>query len=149
MLREDLIAPCGMNCQLCAAYQFKELDLNKKGFHRTYCPGCIPRGENCRHIADSCDLLGKGKVRFCFDCEDYPCKRLKSLDKRYRTKYHMSMIENLNAIRDNGMESFLKAQEETWRCPACGGTICCHNGLCLNCQLDSFLQNKKYRWNEP
>lgn len=148
-MNEELIAPCGMNCQLCAAYQFKELDLNKKGFHRSYCPGCIPRGENCTHMAKSCALLGKGEVRFCFECANYPCKRLKSLDKRYRTKYHMSMIENLNAIRDNGMESFLKAQEETWRCPACGGTICCHNGLCLKCQLDSFLQNKKYRWNEP
>lgn len=43
-MREELIAPCGMNCGLCISYQFKENDLNKKGFHRTYCPGCIPRG---------------------------------------------------------------------------------------------------------
>ncbi len=33
-------------------------------------------------------LLGEGKLRFCFECESYPCKRLKALDKRYRTKYH-------------------------------------------------------------
>ncbi len=147
-MNEELIAPCGMNCRLCAAYQFKEMDLNKKGFHRTNCPGCIPRGENCRHMADSCEFLAKGEIRFCFLCADYPCKRLKSLDKRYRTKYHMSMLENLNAIRDNGMESFLKAQEEIWHCPTCGGTICCHNGLCLTCQFETFINNKKYRWNE-
>ena len=147
-MKEELIAPCGMNCRLCAAYQFREMDLNKKGFHRTYCPGCIPRGENCTHMSNWCDLLGNGEVRFCFDCADYPCKRLKSLDKRYRTKYHMSMIENLNAIRDNGMESFLQAQEEKWRCPTCGGTICCHNGLCLSCQFETFVNNKKFRWNE-
>ena len=147
-MEEDLIAPCGMNCGLCAAYQFKELDLNKKGFHRTYCPGCIPRGENCTHMADACDLLGKGEVRFCFVCAKYPCKRLKSLDKRYRTKYHMGMIENLNTIRDAGMEDFLKSQEEKWNCPTCGGTICCHNGLCLTCQFEIFVTNKKYRWNE-
>ena len=99
-------------------------------------------------MADACDLLGNGEVRFCFECADYPCKRLKSLDKRYRMKYHMSMIENLNAIMDTGMDNFLKAQEEKWHCPTCGETICCHTGLCLNCQLDTFVQNKKYRWNE-
>src|SRR5690606_40228259 len=55
--------------------------------------------------------------------QDYPCKRLKSLDKRYRTKYHMSMIENMDAIQEIGMPAFLVSQEEKWRCPTCGGTI--------------------------
>lgn len=97
-MRKDLIAPCGMNCSLCIAYQFKEKDLNSQGFHRTYCPGCITRGKNCTHMGDSCELLGKGAVRFCYECVSFPCKRLKSLDKRYHTKYHMSMIENLTFI---------------------------------------------------
>ena len=83
---QDLIAPCGMNCSLCIAYQFRILDINKQGFHRRYCPGCIARGENCTHMADACENLGKGSVRFCIECEDYPCKRLKALDKRYRTE---------------------------------------------------------------
>lgn len=147
-MEETLIAPCGMNCSLCAAYLFKQKDLNKKGFHRTYCPGCIPRGENCKHMADACALLGNGLVRFCFECENYPCKRLKALDKRYRTKYHMSMIENLNAINEKGMKEFLEAEKEKWRCPTCGGTICCHNGLCFDCDLETLLHNTKYRWNE-
>ena len=147
-MKEDLIAPCGMNCRLCIAHQFKEMDLNKKGFHKTYCPGCIPRGKNCTHMGDRCELLGKGKIRFCFECKDYPCKMLKSLGKRYRTKYHMSMIENLESIKAHGMERFLMKEEEKWRCPKCGGTICCHNGLRLNCQLDTLLENKKYRWGE-
>ena len=30
--------------------------------------------------------------------EGFPCWRLKQLDRRYRTKYHMSMLENLAAI---------------------------------------------------
>lgn len=148
MSQEDLIAPCGMNCRLCVAYQARELDINQKGFHRTYCTGCIPRGEHCQFMADQCDKVGKGQVRFCTECEAYPCKRLKSLDKRYRGKYHMSMIANLNSIRENGMEEFLCMQEEKWRCPTCGGTICCHNGLCLSCDLDRWIKNRKYRWDE-
>ena len=31
---KNLIAPCGMNCSLCIAYQFRILDINKQGFHR-------------------------------------------------------------------------------------------------------------------
>ena len=145
---EKLIAPCGMNCSLCISYQAMKNDLNKQGFHKKYCPGCIPRGENCIHMGDQCELLGKGSVRFCFECEDFPCKRLKSLDKRYRTKYHMSMIENLKFIQEYGMESFLKKEETTWYCTECNDIICCHNGLCMSCNLDTLRNNKKYRWNE-
>lgn len=145
---QNLIAPCGMNCSLCVAYQFGVLDINKWGFHRRYCPGCIPRGNNCTHMADACEKLGKGSVRFCIECEAYPCNRLKALDKRYRTKYHMSMIENLDYIKANGMEQFLIKEAEKWTCPKCGGKICCHNGLCLRCDLDKLVQNRKYRWDD-
>ncbi|UOO36939.1 DUF3795 domain-containing protein [Oscillospiraceae bacterium CM] len=147
-MEDKLIAPCGMNCSLCIAYQFMERDLNSKGFHKKYCPGCIPRGKNCTHMGDQCDLLGKGLVRFCFECKKYPCKRLKSLDTRYRTKYHMSMIDNLDCIKEDGMQTFLQQQEAQWRCRTCGSPICCHNGLCLTCNVDILQQKKKYRWGE-
>ena len=148
-IQPDLIAPCGMNCALCVAYQSQVLDLHKQGMHRQYCPGCIPRGKHCLHMAKVCDTVGKGQVRFCFDCADFPCARLKRLDKRYRSKYHMSMIANLRFIQEKGMEAFLKDQEEKWRCQTCnGGLICCHYGLCLHCDLDLVKQNKRYRWGE-
>ena len=146
-LQPALIAPCGMNCALCAAYQAQRYDLNKKGLRRKYCPGCIPRGEHCLHMASVCDAVGKGQVRFCFACEAFPCARLKRLDKRYRTKYHMSMIANLRFIQQNGIDAFLKNQEETWGCQNCGdGFVCCHNGLCLGCELDVLKADKRYRW---
>ncbi len=144
----ELVAPCGMNCSLCIAYQFRANDLNKHGFRKSYCLGCIPRGKNCTHMGDACELLRQGSIRFCFECDSYPCKRLKALDKRYRTKYHLSMIENLDYICQHGAEAFIKRETERWRCPICGGTICCHNGLCMNCNMETLLQNKKYRWNE-
>ena len=138
MMEEKLIAPCGMNCGLCVSYQFKDRDLNTRGFHRKYCEGCIPRGKNCTHMGDQCVLLKKGSVRFCSLCKSFPCDRLKSLDKRYRTKYGMSMIDNLIFIREKGMENFLEKEEQAWRCPQCGGVMCCHNGLCLECDLDTL-----------
>ena len=147
-MEDILIAPCGMNCSLCIAYQTKLYDLDKQGFRRKHCPGCLPRGENCTHMRNHCDLVGKGQVRFCFECGDFPCKRLKNLDKRYRTKYHLSMIENLNCIKEQGMETYLAKEKTRWRCPECGESICCHNGLCLNCDLEKLRRNRKYRWNE-
>ena len=147
-MEENLIAPCGMNCSLCVHYQMMKNDLKKQGFNRKYCPGCIPRGENCTHMGDQCELLKNGRIRFCYECSDFPCRRLKGLDKRYRTKYHMSMIENLKDIQRKGIDTFLKSETEKWACPKCGEPICCHNGLCLHCELEILRTNKRYRWNE-
>jgi hypothetical protein len=147
-MEEMLIAPCGMNCQLCISYQAMKIDMNKNGFKKTYCEGCLPRGKHCLHMGHCCELLGRGLIRFCFECRDFPCKGLKALDKRYRTKYHLRMIENLSAIQEHGIESLLINEEQKWSCPECGNPICCHNGLCLYCQIDTLQQNKKYRWGE-
>jgi hypothetical protein len=145
-MEEKLIAPCGMNCGVCISHLALKKDLNKQGFRKTYCAGCLPRGKNCTFMKEQCDLLGKGLVRFCYECADFPCRRLKALDKRYRSKYHLSMIENLLFLQKHSMEIFLEKEEAKWHCPECGGVICCHNGLCLNCSLDRLHQNKKYRW---
>jgi hypothetical protein len=147
-MNEELIAPCGMNCGVCDFYLAMRNDLRKKGFRIKYCPGCLPRGKNCVFMGKQCERLGKGLVRFCYECDDLPCRRLKTLDKRYRTKYHMSQIENLDFIRAHGMASFLEKEAAKWRCPECGGVICCHNGLCFSCSLDKLRQNRRYRWDE-
>ena len=147
-IEEELIAPCGMNCGLCISYLAMKVDLNRKGFSERYCAGCRPRGTNCTFMAGHCARIGKGLVRFRYDCHDFPCRKLEALDKRYRASYHMSMIANLGFIREHGTEQFLQEEAAKWRCPACDGVICCHNGLCLDCGLDKLRRNKKYRWGE-
>lgn len=147
-MEEKLIAPCGMNCGVCVSYLAKKHDLNQHGFQKAYCSGCLPRGKNCLHMGDRCQMLAEGLIRFCYYCEHFPCKRLKALDKRYRDKYHLSMIENLCEVKVKGIESFLIKEAKKWRCSDCGDVICCHNGLCLNCKVDVMRQNRKYRWGE-
>jgi len=148
VLNEELIAPCGMNCGVCISYLGMRHQINDNGFSRKYCPGCRPRGKHCLFMKDSCDRVGKGTVRYCFECADFPCKRLKALDKRYRTKYHLSMIANLETIRDVGIDRFLAQESDKWRCANCGDVVCCHNGLCLRCQLDVLRRKRTYRWDE-
>ena len=131
----SLIAPCGMNCGICMAY------LREKN----KCPGC--RGANAdkpitrvRCKIKTCSTFQKGKARFCFECGNYPCDNLKHLDKRYRTKYNMSMIENLENIKDFGIRKFLKNEDVRWTCPRCGGTICVHKGYCVGCGKKKLLE---------
>jgi hypothetical protein len=124
----ELIAPCGMNCGVCMAY------LRKKD----KCPCCRAPDTNkkitCfRCKIKTCGFFQEGKAKFCFECANFPCDRLKHLDKRYRTKYNMSMIENLKNIKLLGIKKFTKNENIRWTCPKCFGTICVHKGLCINC----------------
>ena len=64
---------------------------------------------------------------------DFPCDQLKHLDKRYRTKYKMSMIENLAHIKKLGLTKFVANEKKRWACSECGGTICVHKGYCYSC----------------
>ena len=58
------------------------------------------------------------------------------------------MIDNLNCIKENGIEKFIDKEKQKWQCEACNELICCHNGLCLNCQIDVLKKDKKYFWNK-
>jgi hypothetical protein len=88
-------------------------------------------------------------VEFCYECEEFPCENLKHLDKRYRTLFHMSFIDNLKFIKEQGLAEFLEHQQKKWQCPQCGDVICCHNGICFNCGLEKLKNKKKlYRWED-
>ena len=140
-MEEILIAPCGMNCAVCSAYIAGSLDLKRHGIHRTYCPGCRPRGQNCVFMGHTCEKVGKGLIKYCYECETFPCARLKRLDKRY-SKYNVSMIENLTVIKEQGMKAFLEKEETKWKCPECEEVVCCHTGVCYTC----LVNQPKPKW---
>ena len=134
----DLIAPCGMNCAVCSAYLSF---INDAPF--TKCKGCRPRNKQCAFIKKTCKdnrKLLKGKISFCYECNCFPCERLEKLDRRYRENYGMSMIENLNCIRQNGMDAFIKSQYKKYRCPKCGGLKSTHNKKGLKCDKVTGLK---------
>jgi hypothetical protein len=106
-MKSSLIAPCGMNCNICKAH------LREKN----KCPGC--RFFNAKEPVSiarckikNCKKL-KGK-KFCFSCKTFPCERLKHLDKRYRTKYSMSEIDNLKFIKEKGVKKFIDHEKKRW-----------------------------------
>ena len=128
----ELIAPCGMNCRLCWAY------IRDKNT----CPGC--RGTNDldgqipKHCSISkirnCGEINRDKSKYCLvSCDRFPCARLKQLDKRYRTKYGMSMIDNLKMIHEFGIRHFIRNEKKKWICPECGEMMSVHKPTCLFC----------------
>jgi hypothetical protein len=112
-----IIAPCGMNCGICRAH------LRKKN----HCPGCNCAGESPLKTCVVCTIrmCDKRSGSFCFTCPAFPCGRLQRLDARYRKRYGMSEIGNLEYIRDNGMEPFLEKEHERWVSGA--GILCVHD----------------------
>jgi len=130
LIKSELIAPCGMNCAVCMGRLLRE--ENK-------CPGCrgnnIYKPRNCvRCIIVNCENLRKNNSKYCSEkCNDFPCKRLINLDKRYRTKYNMSMLENLKNIKELGIRTFVRNEKDRWSCVKCGGIICVHRGYCIEC----------------
>jgi hypothetical protein len=109
-MKTRLIAPCGMNCAICSGY------LREKNT----CPGCRGMDESnpgyCRKCTiRHCEILKEKGMKYCsITCEKYPCKRLRALDRRYKTRYGMSMIENLEFIKKNGIRTFLKHEKQRW-----------------------------------
>lgn len=137
-MNEGLIAPCGMNCGICMAYLREKNKCfgctSEDPYMRSYCRECTIR---------NCETIKTNTSGFCYECADFPCKRLKQLDKRYSAKYHMSMLENLEIIRSKGIKALLEREEEKWKCPECGGVISCHNGICYGCGQDILKYTKK------
>jgi len=95
-----------MNCGICKAY----LRQNNP------CYGCNYVQQNEPKTRAQCylRLCTKRKGQFCFNCIEFPCDKLKRLDKRYQTKYGMSEIENLIYIRDNGIKKFIEKEFKRW-----------------------------------
>lgn len=127
---QGLIAACGMNCGLCIGFL---RDKNP-------CGGCfkkdaINKPKACRSCAIvNCESLLLTDSGFCYDCIRYPCTRLKKLDKRYKTNYGMSMLDNLNYIKENGMIKFLESEQNKWTCKKCNSGVSVHRDFCLNCK---------------
>ena len=127
-----LIAPCGMNCRLCWGF------IREKNS----CGGCLSIGsqesQKSKHRTTckikNCEQIAKAKSKYCRDsCDSFPCARLKQLDKRYRAKYGMSMVDNLKMINEFGIRHFIRNEKLKWQCPECGEMICVHRPTCLSC----------------
>lgn len=125
-LNETMFATCGMNCLVCY----------KHCYHKKPCNGCLQdddgKPEHCRKCKIK-DCVKEKALQYCFECLEYPCKRLKYLEKSYRTRYGASLNENNLFVKENGLTKFMEQQKQKYTCTECGGIISLHGRECSEC----------------
>jgi len=129
--RIGLASPCGIYCGACPSY-----------ITRKSCFGCRSEDRSQKRqskwrckIRQCC--MEKNKLAFCYQCDDFPCKVLVEF-QRYglgdkRRQHRADSIGNLKQIKGLGIDSWLKQQQETWKCPRCGGNMVFYEFRCVDC----------------
>jgi hypothetical protein len=125
------IAPCGINCGTCRAHL-----RDKKN-----CAGCqVPPGPNIQSCLKckirNCELLIKTNSKFCYECKEFPCLKIKKIDKRYQTRYRTSLIQNLQSLNLLGSEEYLLQEKVKWTCKNCGSVLSVHKSGCMKCGME-------------
>ena len=91
-------AACGLNCGLCPRYY-------TEGSSR--CPGCA--GEGFSEVHPSCGILScsqrKG-VGYCFECEDFPCKKFDSWGDSDSFITHLNYLADMEKAKANGIDAY-------------------------------------------
>ncbi|RKX80661.1 MAG: hypothetical protein DRP60_02665 [Spirochaetes bacterium] len=126
ILKTIILAPCGVICELCIAYQRPK---NK-------CVGCLNDGNKPRHCTICSIKHCPGKVDeqdLCITCHKFPCRRLKDLEKRYSTRYGESPANNMQIVNKQGLDAFMEVVQHTWTCNQCGNLLSAHRDKCVIC----------------
>ncbi len=142
-MNAKLISPCGLDCSVCSHYLAWFNDLPKGCGRVAHCTGCRPRNKQCALLKGHCERLRDNRIDFCFQCRDFACARLKHLDERYRQKFGISPIANLEEIQTKGISVFIRQQQKRFACSLCGGTISVHDRKCCTCGQSDAGQTAK------
>ena len=130
----NLAGPCGFYCGTCRHYLTRSKNQLKEYGLKDGCQGCRIHDKKCASIKKHCELIGKNKIDFCFECDDFPCEHLEKLNSRHIRDDNINMIENLLRIKEIGAKQWLSEQEEKWSCQSCGGNVCVMDKKCYDCE---------------
>lgn len=95
---DSLFSLCGLNCGLCPMYI------------RGGCGGCFtdsPCYPTCPIAPCS---VKHGNVEYCYQCEEYPCKRYDGIDLRDSLISHRNQKKDLAKAKKIGIEAYLEEQ---------------------------------------
>ena len=124
---EYYFAPCGVNCFVCYVHL-----KNKKP-----CNGCYGKDDNKPERCKQCKIkqcVISRKITYCFECNEFPCKSIKNLEKSYISRYFVSLLDNSQKVKDIGLIEFLANEKNKWNCSVCGGVITQHGNYCSECE---------------
>lgn len=127
---ENMFAPCGVNCAICYVH------ANPRKYGKA-CGGCLADGQGKPQHCLTCKIkqcIAEKGATHCFNCGNMPCKLVKNLDKSYRKRYRVSIVENNLAVLKSGISQFMVQERDKWTCSHCGGAISLQDGICGECK---------------
>ena len=93
-LKNILFAPCGMNW--CSLHIFEIKTSVPVAGSKARIKQSLLNNVLSQNVV-ICKIQDQNSVMIV---EKYPCQRIKNLDKRYRTKYRTSFIDNLTMVKE-------------------------------------------------
>ena len=148
-LIKNLIGICGIYCGTCPnylAHQENDIELLEKisrerdiPLEKVRCDGCLsdrvmPFCVDCRFGFRKC--AEEKKVTWCFQCVDFPCQRLRDFTNVHIVdgiSHHAHLIDELQTIKERGIEQWVEEQEKAGRCPQCGKRLYWYTRRCTVC----------------
>lgn len=130
----DKAAPCGVYCGACPS------------FEKT-CWGCGSADKNQKRKSKwGCKIrsccFDERNLDFCIDCEDFPCNLTEKLKNSYfnqdKFQYRHEIYDNLEKIKEIGVQSWVQEQQDRFKCPQCGGLILWYKYQCNECGMNFF-----------
>ncbi|UCC33365.1 MAG: DUF3795 domain-containing protein [Candidatus Bathyarchaeota archaeon] len=138
---KPLLGICGAYCGACTTYRaYNDNDQElieweiKTDMPRDeiYCRGCL--SDLVNKWCANCNFrkcAGKRGIIYCFECEEFPCKKLVDFSK---TRPHRVLgLNNLKRLREISIDEWLKEQEKRWACPACSKKLHWYSEECPDC----------------
>ncbi len=148
--KRRLVGICGIYCGTCPRYLAPRIQddayLKQTSRETGYsteeirCDGCLsekvyPACIDCRAGFRRC--AKEKNITWCFQCPDFPCQRLRDfLDIHIvnEISHHAKLIEELQAMKDQGIDAWIEKQEKAGRCRGCGKMLYWYDLQCSNCQ---------------
>jgi hypothetical protein len=75
-------------------------------------------------------------VTWCFQCREFPCPRLwdfRDVHIVNGISHHAHVIEDLQYMKEHGMEQWVEEQERAGQCPNCGKRLYWFARECPTC----------------
>jgi len=125
---KELTAICGIDCFNCEFFHtnidgfFATMAPERKvafaargmSIEKLRCNGC--RNGGCTTIGGKCDTLECAKqqgVDFCYECKDFPCRKLQPLAEGAERYPHNLKVYNLATIKNRGIEAWAAEVKDT------------------------------------
>lgn len=123
-MKTSQYGPCGLFCGACGA---------------TDCDGCLI--DNIDDWVRQCKFRNCAKERnvdFCCHCGGYPCDEIHEF-MNDKWPHHWTIKPNLEYIKNNGVDKWLRAQRQQWSCNRCGAeTVWYQKNCSCGQKLNSF-----------